>query len=84
MLHETFEMPESAECVRKVNEISLENWKKFADDSFSTLQGHLLKYPIQVTAEGKVCPLPGYENFPDAGGSVLGAYSAKLPDVLTT
>ncbi|CAM8912190.1 unnamed protein product [Rhodiola kirilowii] len=84
MLSETFEKPESLNCVRKVNEIAVDNWKRFAGESFSTLQGHLLKYPIEVTAEGKVCPLSGYENFPDAGGSVLGAYSVKLPDVLTT
>ncbi|KAL9690245.1 hypothetical protein QQ045_010642 [Rhodiola kirilowii] len=84
MLSEIFEKPESVECVRKVNEISIDNWKKFADESFSNLQGHLLKYPVEVTAEGKVCPLPGHENFLDAGGSVIGAYSVKLPDVLTT
>ncbi|CAM8995973.1 unnamed protein product [Rhodiola kirilowii] len=84
MLSETFEKPESLDCVRKVNEIALDNWKRFTDERFSALQGHILKYPIQVTSEGKVCPLPGFENFPDAGGSVLGAYSGNIPDVLTT
>ncbi|CAM8989276.1 unnamed protein product [Rhodiola kirilowii] len=84
MLSETFEKPESLDCVRKVNEIALDNWKRFTDERFSALQGHILKYPIHVTSEGKVCPLPGFENFPDAGGSVLGAYSGNIPDVLTT
>lgn len=79
-----FEEPESVECVRKVNEIAEDNWKSYTSENFTLLRGHLLKYPLQVDADGKVGPLSGYENFPDVGGKVLGAHSVSLPDTLTT
>ncbi|KAE8010687.1 hypothetical protein FH972_007033 [Carpinus fangiana] len=79
-----FMEPESLECVQKVNKIADDNWKKYTDENFSPLQGHLLKYPIKVDADGTVSSLPGYENFPDIGGRVIGAHSNTLPDTLTT
>ncbi|KAJ8764356.1 hypothetical protein K2173_006096 [Erythroxylum novogranatense] len=82
--HGTFADPESLECVKTVNMIADENWKKYKDESFQELDGHLLKYPVVVTADGKIEPLPGSETFPDVGGKVIGAHSVKLPDTLTT
>jgi phospholipase D1/2 len=79
-----FKKPESLECVKKVNGIAEDNWKRFTDENFRLLQGHLLKYPIQVDTDGTVGPLPGHENFPDVGGKVLGGHSTTLPDTLTT
>ncbi|XP_028774530.1 phospholipase D delta isoform X2 [Neltuma alba] len=79
-----FKEPESLECVKKVNEIANENWSKFTSENFSQLQGHLLKYPVQVDADGNVSSLPGHENFLDVGGRVLGAHSQTIPDILTT
>ncbi|XP_054825513.1 phospholipase D delta isoform X1 [Prosopis cineraria] len=79
-----FKEPESLECVKKVNEIASENWSKFTSENFSQLQGHLLKYPVQVDAAGNVSPLAGHENFPDVGGRVLGTCSQTIPDILTT
>ncbi|XP_027913396.1 phospholipase D delta [Vigna unguiculata] len=84
MLDETFKEPESLECVHKVNEIAENNWKLFASEDFSLLQGHLLKYPVKVDSDGKVRSLPDCENFPDAGGKILGAHSTAIPDILTT
>ncbi|TKY70287.1 Phospholipase D delta [Spatholobus suberectus] len=84
MLDETFEEPERLECVRKVNAIADNNWKLFASEDFSLLQGHLLKYPVQVDSDGKIRSLPECENFPDAGGKILGACSTTIPDILTT
>lgn len=72
------------ECVRRVNEIAENNWKRFAADEFSLLEGHLLKYPINIDDDGNVGPLPGCENFPDVGGKILGVPSPTLPDILTT
>lgn len=83
-IDELFMEPEDLHCVKKVNKIAEDNWRKFTDPNFKLLQGHLLKYPLLVDADGKVCPLPGHENFPDVGGKVLGAHSTTLPDVLTT
>lgn len=79
-----FKEPESLECVKTVNKIAEENWKKFTDTEYSALQGHLLRYPLQVDVDGRVNPLPGHENFPDVGGKAIGAHSIQLPDILTT
>ncbi|KAK7840755.1 phospholipase d delta [Quercus suber] len=84
MMDTCFKKPESMECVQMVNEIAKDNWKRYTDANFMLLQGHLLKYPVQVDENGVVSPLPGQENFPDVGGKVLGAFSAALPDTLTT
>ncbi|GLT74157.1 hypothetical protein SLA2020_459710 [Shorea laevis] len=79
-----FNQPESLECVKAVNAIAEDNWKKYVTDEFTSLRGHLLKYPTHVDKDGKVGPVPGYENFPDVGGKVIGAQSLRLPDILTT
>ncbi|XP_065855479.1 phospholipase D delta [Euphorbia lathyris] len=79
-----FTEPESLECVKRVNHIAEDNWKRYTEPNFTELQGHLLRYPLDVDAEGKVAPLPGSETFPDAGGKVIGASSIKVPDILTT
>ena len=78
-----FKEPESFGCVKRVNQIAEENWSNFTADEFTPLQGHLLKYPVEVDASGKVGPLRGQETFPDVGGKVLGSRST-LPDALTT
>ncbi|KAF5191489.1 Phospholipase d delta [Thalictrum thalictroides] len=83
MLDHHFNEPQNLDCVKRVNEIAEENWRRFTADEITTLQGHLLKYPLQVDADGKVGPLPGHETFPDVGGKIIGAYT-NLPDALTT
>lgn len=84
MVNKLFKEPENLECVRTVNEMAEENWKRFTAEEFTPLQGHLLKYPMQVDADGKVSSKPGHENFPDVGGYALGCHSTTLPDSLTT
>ncbi|XP_022880720.1 phospholipase D delta-like [Olea europaea var. sylvestris] len=84
MVEKCFEEPETMECVKRVNEVAEDNWKRYTAEEFTTLEGHLLKYPIEVDGSGNVSPLPGHENFPDVGGRVLGAQCHAIPDVLTT
>ncbi|KAG7034062.1 Phospholipase D delta [Cucurbita argyrosperma subsp. argyrosperma] len=84
MLDPCFNEPETLECVRRVNGVAEDNWKRFTADEFTTLQGHLLRYPVLVDGDGRVTPLPGHENFPDVGGKIIGSHSAAIPDVLTT
>lgn len=84
ILDECFNHPESLVCVRKVNAIAEDNWNRYTAESFMTLQGHLLKYPLLVDADGRVGSLPNQESFPDVGGKIMGAPSPTLPDVLTT
>lgn len=78
-----FKEPQTLDCVKEVNKTAEENWRRFTSDDCIPLQGHLLKYPIQVDVDGKVRPLPGHETFPDFGGKVLGSRT-NLPDALTT
>ncbi|XP_021737109.1 phospholipase D delta-like [Chenopodium quinoa] len=82
-LDDLFKEAENLECVRSVNNIADENWKKFVAEDYSPLQGHLLRYPLDVDKNGKVQSLNGHEYFPDVGGKVLGAANS-LPDALTT
>ncbi|KAL0854199.1 hypothetical protein Bca101_059351 [Brassica carinata] len=82
-IDDIFKEPESLECVKRVNMISEDNWKKYTEDSFVPLRGHLLKYPLSVDNTGKVIPLSGFNSFPDVGGKILGTRT-NLPDVLTT
>lgn len=82
-IDDIFKEPESLECVKRVNIISEDNWKKYTEDSFVPLRGHLLKYPLSVDNTGKVIPLSGFNSFPDVGGKILGTRT-NLPDVLTT
>lgn len=83
-LDDRFEEPENLECVRMVNHIAEENWRRFTNTEFTPLQGHLLRYPLHVDPDGKVSPLPDYEQFPDAGGKIIGTPSVGIPDMLTT
>ncbi|KAL5706380.1 phospholipase D [Ranunculus cassubicifolius] len=83
MLDDQFKEPHDLECVRKVNKIAEENWSKFIAEEITTLQGHLLKYPLKVDVDGMVGPLDNYDSFPDVGGKIIGAYTS-LPDALTT
>lgn len=82
-IDDCFMKPESLKCMKHVNKIAKDNWKKFTAETFTPLQGHLLQYPLEVDGDGNVKPLPDYETFPDVGGKVLGAHTT-LPDALTT
>ncbi|GAB2243586.1 hypothetical protein Droror1_Dr00023714 [Drosera rotundifolia] len=82
-LDDRFKEAGTLECTRSVNKISEDNWKKFTEEDYSPLQGHLLRYPLKVDRDGKVQSIPGQEQFPDVGGKILGGANS-LPDALTT
>nr|GME10494.1 phospholipase D delta-like [Ipomoea batatas] len=82
-LEPCFQKPNSIKCVRRVNEIARYNWKAFVANNYHEMRGHLMQYPVQVSSAGEVTCLPGFECFPDVGGSILGS-STNLPDALTT
>lgn len=85
MLNNSFLFPESLECIRMVNQEATKNWDLYMSDTVDgDLPGHLLSYPIGVTEEGMVTPLPGVENFPDTKAPVLGTLAAYIPPILTT
>ncbi|CAA0805787.1 Phospholipase D delta [Striga hermonthica] len=82
-IHKCFKDAESLECVKYVNSVAEDNWNMYTANEFTSLQGHILKYPVAIDADGKVSSLPGHENFIDVGGKVLGC-PTNLPDALTT
>ncbi|KAM7258465.1 hypothetical protein ACFE04_014206 [Oxalis oulophora] len=85
MLDDTFLTPESEECVLKVNEIADKYWDLYSSESLEhDLPGHLLRYPIGVSADGLVTELPGFEFFPDTKAKIQGEHSDYLPPILTT
>ncbi|XP_060195612.1 phospholipase D delta-like isoform X2 [Lycium barbarum] len=83
LVENTFMEPQTVECVRRVNEMARYNWNAFAGDEYKKMKGHLMQYPIQVSKNGDVTNLPGFECFPDVGGKILGV-PTNLPDALTT
>jgi phospholipase D1/2 len=82
MLDDRFKDPSRLNCVKFVNQIADENWKRFTAEETRALQGQLLKYPIKVEADGNIGPIPDQECIPDVGGKILGA-PTSLPDSLT-
>ena len=83
-----FDSPESEECVKNLNYIADFNWRLFTNETFDELSSkdfsHLLKYPIEITNEGKITTLEGFECFPDTKAPILGTKSEFLPPILTT
>lgn len=73
-IEDCFNQPESLECVKRVRTMGELNWKQFAADDVTEMRGHLLKYPVEVDRRGRVRSLPGYENFPDVGGKIVGSF----------
>ena len=80
--------PASEDCLAKVREVSNGFWSLYTADEPEHSDVHLLPYPIQVSEDGVVQPLPEpYDCFPDTSAKVLGAKSGlpfKLPMKLTT
>ncbi|XP_062074177.1 phospholipase D gamma 1-like [Humulus lupulus] len=75
-IEERFKRPESVECVRRVRYLSEQNWGQYIAEVATEMNGHLLKYPVEVDKTGKVRALPGCETFPDVGGNILGTFVA--------
>ncbi|TYG44433.1 hypothetical protein ES288_D11G096200v1 [Gossypium darwinii] len=74
VVEDCFAQPESLECVRRINQMAILNWRQFAAEEVTEMRGHLMKYPVEVDPKGKVKPLPGAETFPDTGGNVVGSF----------
>ncbi|XP_072977809.1 phospholipase D alpha 1-like [Typha angustifolia] len=76
--------PESLGCVRAVRKVAEDLWEKFVGNDVIDLPGHLLPFPIRVSASGELSELPDDGLFPDTKASIKGKKSEVLPPVLTT
>ncbi|QHO25352.1 Phospholipase D beta [Arachis hypogaea] len=72
-IEECFFQPESLECVSRVRTMGELNWKQYSAKEVSEMRGHLMKYPVDVDRKGKIKPIPGFEEFPDVGGKIVGS-----------
>lgn len=86
MLDNCFVQPENLECIQKVNEMAQKYWDQYSQETVPDhdLQGHLLSYPIGISADGEVTELPGLEHFPDTKARILGTKADFFPPILTT
>ena len=77
--------PSAEECVERVKEITKGFQETYiADTMEEECCVHMMEYPIQVNDDGTVEDLPGWETFPDQGGSVAGEKSGVFPGNITT
>eukprot|EP00184_Porphyridium_aerugineum_P001793 CAMPEP_0184699182 /NCGR_PEP_ID=MMETSP0313-20130426/5541_1 /TAXON_ID=2792 /ORGANISM="Porphyridium aerugineum, Strain SAG 1380-2" /LENGTH=784 /DNA_ID=CAMNT_0027158229 /DNA_START=69 /DNA_END=2423 /DNA_ORIENTATION=- len=81
-LEPLFEVPDSIECMRRVNEMAEKNWQMYMQDTPVELKSHLLPYPYEVEPDGDIKPRE--RNFPDTRASIKGFDSILVPDTLTS
>ena len=79
LISDEFYDPSSMECVRKVNALAESNLQKYCQDQACSLDGHLIKYPIDINANGDVTHRKGLATFPDSDVAVFGNKRHALP-----
>lgn len=76
------EDPGSLKCVRAMREIGKQNWDAYAGDVVVEMQSHLILYPYEVSASGKVAGVERF--FPDTKGPICGTPNDVIPNILTS
>ncbi|THG05542.1 hypothetical protein TEA_016695 [Camellia sinensis var. sinensis] len=85
VVDEAFRHPKILECVTAINSLADRNWKNYVSDDFhDDLPCHLLKYPVEISDNGNITKLQGFEFFPDTKARILGNKSRYLSPFLTT
>ncbi|MED6193553.1 hypothetical protein PIB30_020697 [Stylosanthes scabra] len=90
MHQDTFLNPENEECINKVKQLAEKYWDLYSNKDSVNLPGHLLRYPIEISADGSVTNLKGFEFFPDTDDApILGEknptiISSALPNEIYT
>jgi len=74
--------PNSVQTARFLKQLAEENWRNFASEAGSPMAGHLMKYPITVSSDGKMTPL--VQKFPDSEALVKGSPALTMLNMLTT
>ncbi|KAL2346717.1 hypothetical protein Fmac_000717 [Flemingia macrophylla] len=79
-----FDNPEHLDCINLVNRLAKTNWDLYSKETFDKNgMFHLMCYPIDVTNDGAITTLPGFDHFPDTKARILGCKSKILPPILT-
>ncbi|CAM8955937.1 unnamed protein product [Rhodiola kirilowii] len=83
---QSFQEPQSIECVQTVRKIGEEMWEIFRGDEIKDMKSvHLVTYPVHVTEDGTLEDIPDGGNiFPDTKALVKGKRSGILPPIITT
>eukprot|EP01134_Creolimax_fragrantissima_P007965 CFRG7965T1 len=79
--------PCSPDCNLALKSLAQSNLDLFWEDLSvrQNLTYHLVRMPYDISSDtGAITAIPGKENIPHQTGSMLGKYSAVLPDILTT
>ncbi|CAL5355308.1 unnamed protein product [Camellia sinensis] len=72
VVDEAFRHPKILECVTTINSLADRNWKNYVSDDFhDDLPCHLLKYPVEISDNGNITKLQGFEFFPDTKARIL-------------
>ncbi|MED6193562.1 hypothetical protein PIB30_020706 [Stylosanthes scabra] len=72
-IEQCFFEPKSKECINKVNKVAQKNWESYSKESLdSELSGHLIRYPFDISDDGTLKNLPGFEFFPDTNAPIPG------------
>jgi len=73
--------PNSDECVQFIRSRAKENWSTYTNPTEEeNTCGHFITYPYDITDDGIVLPLAGFESFPDfANSPVLGDKNPVIP-----
>jgi len=76
--------PNSSDCIDYVRSVCQSNWENYISEESPSVDGHLILYPMSVSAEGEIGVLDGVDCFPDTAAKIKGCTSAMLPMKLTT
>jgi phospholipase D1/2 len=79
-----FEDPSSLKCARIMNDMGEMNLCLYASEEVTSLEGHLMLYPLSVDQQGSVSLYPDFSTFPDTEASIVGEKSSVIPLSVTT
>jgi phospholipase D1/2 len=83
MMEDVFRRPASLDCVRRINDIAEDNWKRYVQDEVCEMHSYLVPYPIKIATDGTISARTKDGCFPDTKAKILGRRTF-LPKLLTT
>ena len=69
--------------MRRVNELSRQNWAAWMQAEPTDTPGHLLQFPMRVGPDGGLSPAEGADPLPTIGESITGKTHVYIPPMFT-